>query len=202
MSLFASSFETGITAGPSTSLGQAGSGKKNNKRKRPSNTAGPANNDDQLRAAQKNLEKLMKAVEGGGLDDKPKRDGGHSSVKKPKQSATPQKQSMTPDKRSKQPQSSGKANPGKKERQKSDAGLSSTSKKGESMLQATSTQGENGTPMSKKEKKKAKHAVEIPVPPSPAVKDEDAAGLTSMQKGMKSKLEGARFRLALMLIVV
>ena len=51
---------------------------------------------------------------------------------------------------------------------------------------------ESSTPV--KGKKEKKRAVEIPIPPSPAANEEDTAGLTSLQKGMKAKLEGARFR--------
>lgn len=195
MSLFASSFESGTTAGPSSLLGQGGGGSKNNnKRKRPSNAAAPANSDDQLRAAQKNLEKLMKAVETGGPVGKPPKEPKYGSdemglpAKKQKQQKQQQKDGKRHDDRSAAPGATKKRNLGKRER------LEALAKASPSTSAQMKQQDPASVPLSKKEKKKAKQAVEIPLPPSPAVKGEDAAGLTSLQKGMKSKLEGARFR--------
>ena len=192
MSLFTSAFETGTTAGPSSSLSQTGGGgKNNNKRKRPSNAGATPNSDEQLRAAQKNLEKLMKAVETGGSvgkaakEEKYGRDEMGLPAKKQKQ-----KDGKRHDDRSSVPPVSPakKRNPGKKER------LGALAKASPNSHSAGRQEASGSLPLSKKEKKKAKQAVEVPLPPSPAVKGEDAAGLTSLQKGMKSKLEGARFR--------
>lgn len=195
MSLFASSFETGATAGPSSSLSQAGGGgKSNNKRKRLSNAATPANSDEQLRAAQKNLEKLMKAVETGGPVGTPAKESkkfGSDEMGLPSKKQKQQKNGKRHDDRVAIPTTSPakKRNLGKRER------LEALAKSSPNVPAAISRQQDvAATPLSKKEKKKAKQAVEIPLPPSPAVKGEDAAGLTSLQKGMKSKLEGARFR--------
>lgn len=185
MSLFASAFESGITAGPSTAYHASQSGKNSHKRKRPSGAGDSKGNDDQLHSAQKNLERLMKNI-----DDGP-------SVKKANKKEGREGMGVMPPK---------KKNKGRAERlQAKEKALGVPLNK---QLHPKSEQKERSgserlmdgretaqtTPRGKKEKKQKPHAVEIPLPPSPAVKEEDTAGLTSMQKGMRSKLEGARFR--------
>lgn len=185
MSLFASAFETGVTAGPSTSFAASQSGKNKNKRKRPSHGgANAASSDDQLRAAQKNLEKLMKSIDSSDVGRKEIEKVGRESMglqskkqKAKEKGATPERKGVT-----------NAQSPLSKKQKKGGEGV-----KGKAEGRPTKSE-EISTPQSKKEKEKKKKVVEIPLPPSPAVKEEDTAGLTSMQKGMKAKLEGARFR--------
>jgi len=185
MSLFASAFESGNTAGPSTLFPTSHSGKTAQKRKRPSGAGDE--NDGQLRSAQQNLERLMKNIDGG--------DGGKSLNAKEGREGM----GMQPKK---------KKNKGKAERlqaKEKELGVSLKQNKEpkrpkeqrmaeQAMKSPRGRDQASGTPNGKKEKKSKAHAVEIPVPASPAVKEEETSGLTSLQKGMKSKLEGARFR--------
>jgi ribosomal RNA-processing protein 8 len=185
MSLFASAFESGSAAGPSTSFATSfptsHSGKTSGKRRRLSGAADSKN--DPLRSAQQNLEKLMKDVDtgrsGNRLQEKEGREGMGSMPAKKKNKGRAERErekekalgaSFVPQPRQRGP---------KQEKEVK-------SPKGKEQV--------GGTPKGKKEKKDKAHKVEIPVPPSPSAKEVETDGLTSMQKGMKSKLEGARFR--------
>lgn len=191
MSLFASAFETGTTAGPSTS----NAGKSSHKRKRPSN-AGVIDHksDDQLRAAQKNLEKLMKSVESGSSDkrDTPRlgRDGINEKERSGVISQKKQKKGLEGDEKRYVAGGLGSSTSPAVKKRKNDVKHTEPPTTHKLSHQGGSTPSVGVTGDKKKKKQKT---VEIPLPPSPA-KEEDSAGLTSMQKGMKSKLEGARFR--------
>ena len=166
MSLFPSAFDI-ASAGPSSTVFTALPTAKPNKRKRPSLAKGER--DHQLRATQANLEKLMNKVEKGAVREK-----GHGSdaMGLPSQTKT-------------------------KKKKKTDGHPNETRdpiKKEKSREPRVTHQRPNP-----KDKNKSASA-KAPLPPQniraadPDLAEGGEEGLTDMQKGMKVKLEGARFR--------
>lgn len=165
MSLFASSFESGVTAGPSSAILPPGGGNKSNKRKRPSLNASEGNKEEQLRATQKNLERLMSRVEKG--DVKPKEKKTHQTMNFPKLTDKQLKKALSANRPQPPP-------PAQTKKQKQVAQVK---------------------PHPAVEKEKEKKAKQHKTTPAKVELDpEEVEGLTDLQKGMKSKLEGARFR--------
>lgn len=127
----------------------------------------------------------MKTVEGGSSDKKERRDSSTLRTKPRSHEAGHARAEEV---------SVGSGSPAIKKR-KGDLKQNeqSTVRKHAQIQSPSSTKADSGVKADKKKKQKQKQK-EIPLPPIPASKEDDSAGLTSLQKGMKSKLEGARFR--------
>lgn len=197
MSLFATSFSSG-DAGPSyQSTSASGGSKKTNtqKRKRPSL------GDDKIKSTEANLQKLMKRVEGSGGGEKKgkgkgtaqgnkeggesigfvgkkrvrgRKSGGLDEDENESEVSTPKIKSKAGDKNVDSPA------PGKKQK----ANKSTPSKTHEE------------TPKKFKGSASMVEPAELPLPHTirPDDKSDSGQGLTKMQRDMKAKLEGARFR--------
>ncbi|WOO77324.1 Ribosomal RNA-processing protein 8 [Vanrija pseudolonga] len=192
MSLFASAFDSGAPAGPSRPLSFGGSPATKaagGKRKRPSLGDGKA---DQLRATQVNLEKLMSRVDRGEVKEKQGAEGLGQGAKKGK-GAKGGKQQQQPAKQAK-PQPKQQQQPKQKQQQpKPDA--SPKAKKAKHDGGKQKPEGDKPKPKGDKPKPKANPnrpaPVELPLPEVASAADDN---LTDMQRAMKAKLEGARFR--------
>jgi hypothetical protein len=205
MSLFATSFSTG-EAGPSYQSTTAAPGKKSNtqKRKRPSIGDGK-DKDGQIKNTEANLQKLMKRVEAGGGGEKKKGKGkgngeggetigfvGKKRVRGRKSGgvdegddeldmgmdmevSTPKIKSKNGDK------NVGNDSPAPGKKQKANKSTPS-----EETPQKAKSKG-NGSKV---------EPAELPLPHTirPDDKSDQDVGLTKMQRDMKAKLEGARFR--------
>ena len=203
MSLFASAFDPTPGAGPSTSY--ASKSLSSTPRRKRSATGGDV---DRLKATQANLEKLMRGVEkGDALQRRERSDGreemGHpASGKKRKQQNGEVLRPHVHSKGAKVVKGDYKSHPVKaqsaKVHQESQAlprrpnGHTKASDKGKFPVKQgqplkPTIQAKNRTPPAK-----------LPVPHSRSTSEVtqrlEEKGLTEMQKGMKSKLEGARFR--------
>jgi ribosomal RNA-processing protein 8 len=197
MSLFATSFSTG-EAGPSyQSTSTPGTGKKTNtqKRKRPSLGDGK---DGQIKNTEANLQKLMKRVEGGERKKgKGKGNGeggetigfvGKKRVRGRKSGGVDEGDEMDMDMEVSTPNIKSKNKNGDK-----NVGTDSPAP-GKKQKANKSTPSEE-TPQKAKGGSKVEPA-ELPLPHTirPDDKSDQAEGLTKMQRDMKAKLEGARFR--------
>ena len=196
MSLFSSSFEGSASAGPSFQSKSATSGGGGGKRKRPS--LGDGGKDGQIRSTTANLQKLMKKVEGGNVASPkartrgnakiPKRGNGEGgeaigviSKKKARKSFGDEEEEDTP--RKPKFEQKDKNTKGKKN-EDSPAG------------KKTKTDKSDETPKKHKSGSKVEPA-ELQLPHTIRADHEGSKedeGLTKMQKDMKAKLEGARFR--------
>ena len=198
MSLFATSFSSG-DAGPSyQSTSTSGGSKKTNtqKRKRPSL------GDDKIKSTEANLQKLMKRVEGsgGGGEKKSKgkgtaqgnkeggesigfvgkkrvrgrKSGGLDEDENDEEISTPKIKSATAFKNVDSPA------PGKKQKAN----------------KSTPPKSQEDTPKKSKGTASMVEPAELPLPHTirPDDKSDSGEGLTKMQRDMKAKLEGARFR--------
>lgn len=193
MALFSSAFESSAGAGPSfTPPSKGASGQK---RKRTSlGPDGNVNKDGQLRSTQANLQKLMKGLEGETkTKTKTPRDGGESMgsikmKKKPKQvdhdryeedsPARPANaKGKKPMKNQSKPHDSPAGSKEKAPKQDKDVGK-----------KARTSTGGSGSKVEPAE-------LSLPHNIRPHESSE-TEGLTKMQRDMKSKLEGARFRSA------
>jgi ribosomal RNA-processing protein 8 len=193
MSLFASSFDASTQAGPSKVATQAPT--KAPKRKRPSTGSV---NDDQLKGMQRNLEKLIGKVERGNVAGKGEGKeamGTGEGKKKGKQNRHEEEEpragkfgEQNGNKRQKQnvPQTSAKSPKGR-----GSASNKSTPNVKAEQKKEVITPRKSGKP----------EPAELPMPHIITPKSGaggDEGDLTSLQKGMKSKLEGARFRYAVL----
>ena len=202
MSLFSSSFEGSSSAGPSFQLksntnSTAGGG---GKRKRPS--LGDGGKDGQIRSTTANLQKLMKKVEGenvaspkpsGGNVKIPKRGNGEGGEaigvipkKKARKSFGDEEEEDTPRKTKFEPKSNVK---GKK---------NEDSPAGKKLKTDKTSKDKEETPKKQNQKSGSKiEPAELQLPHTIRADHEGSKedeGLTKMQKDMKAKLEGARFR--------
>jgi ribosomal RNA-processing protein 8 len=198
MSLFSSSFEGSSSAGPSLQSKSNTSG--GGKRKRPSLRDG--GKDGQIRSTTANLQKLMKKVEGGNVAS-PKPRGGNVKVpkrgngeggeaigvipkKKARKSFGDEEEEDTPRKFKFEPKTIGKG----KKSEDSPAGKKSKTDK--------PSKDKEETPKKQNQKSGSKiEPAELQLPHTIRADHEGSKedeGLTKMQKGMKAKLEGARFR--------
>lgn len=197
MSLFSSSFEGSSSAGPSfqSKSNSNPTGGGGGKRKRPS--LGDGGKDGQIRSTTANLQKLMKKVEGGNVAT-PKPRGGNVKVpkrgngeggeaigvipkKKARQSFGDEEEEDTPRKSKFEHKSNGK---GKKNEDSPAVKKSKTDKSDE-------------TPNKPKKSGSKIEPAELQLPHTIRADHEGSKedeGLTKMQKDMKAKLEGARFR--------
>jgi ribosomal RNA-processing protein 8 len=190
MSLFASSFDDTKQAGPSKAAANVPT--KPPKRKRPSTGSV---NEDQLKGMQRNLERLMGKVEKGNVMAQPdgkEAMGMYEGKKKGKQ----------PSHRQEEPRRERVQERNDTKRQKPNAPQSPAAKPSKSRGSASN----KSTPNTKTEQRKEEitprksgkpEPAELPMPHVITPKSgatEDEGNLTSLQKGMKSKLEGARFR--------
>jgi ribosomal RNA-processing protein 8 len=186
MSLFPSAFDTGLPSTSSSKPLTLGGGGAGGKRKRPSmtNTAGK---DEQLRATQVNLAKLMDRVDRGDFTDKD-RSGreamGHMGKKKAKKSHdAPAPAPPTGNKgkkaENKGPKPAAKVEPSPKVEKK---------KKGKPPAE---TPPSTKAPKNKGKGKLAPVELDLELP---TPKADPSDGLTDMQRKMQTKLEGARFR--------
>ena len=186
MSLFASAFESSGTAGPSAAISQSFGGKTKHKRKRPSQ--GGDAKDDQLRATQVNLARLMQSVENGDVGAK----GAMKNKRRDSTGGEDQKghiKGKTNDKGKAKAATQEDSRPVKKQKGGAKSQQHTTEGKQDKQRKAGEKSKGDDKPQTKRK------AVEIPLPPSPVVKDKsDTKGMTNMQRDMKAKLEGARFR--------
>lgn len=198
MSLFASAFDSGAP-GPSRPLSFGGSpatkasgGGGAGKRKRPSLGDGKA---DQLRATQVNLEKLMSRVDRGEVKEKQGAEGLGQGAKKGKGGKGKQQQQPAKPQPKQQQQPKQKQQPKQQQQPKPDASPKAKKAKHDGGKQKP----ESDKPKPKGDKPKPKAAanpnrpapVELPLPEVASAADDN---LTDMQRAMKAKLEGARFR--------
>jgi ribosomal RNA-processing protein 8 len=197
MSLFSSSFEGSSSAGPSLQTKSNTSGGGN--RKRPS--LGDGGKDGQIRSTTANLQKLMKKVEGGNVAS-PKPRGGNGKVpkrgngeggeaigvipkKKARKSFGDEEEEDTPRKTKFEPKPNGKA----KKNEDSPADKKSKTDK--------PSKDKQETPKKQKSSGSKIEPAELQLPHTIRADHEGSKedeGLTKMQKDMKAKLEGARFR--------
>ncbi|BEJ17133.1 hypothetical protein CspHIS471_0605340 [Cutaneotrichosporon sp. HIS471] len=173
MSLFASAFGS---PGAAASIGSAAAGKK---RKRPS-----SGKDDQLRATQANLTKLMERVDAGLPEKGGKEEIGAGLGKKGKNT----KKVLTEEPALKKAKGKGKGKkdtaPKTKWAETDDAsGSGANNVVVAPSSRFTGAKAARGKP----------EPFELPMPAMPKAEKKDD-GLTDMQRGMKTKLEGARFR--------
>jgi ribosomal RNA-processing protein 8 len=193
MSLFSSSFEGSSSAGPSLQSKSNTSG--GGKRKRPS--LGDGGKDGQIRSTTANLQKLMKKVEGGNVAS-PKPRGGNVKVpkrgngeggeaigvipkKKARKSFGDEEEEDTPRRSNFETKVKGKG----KKNEDSPAGKKSKTDKSDE------------TPNKPKKSGSKIEPAELQLPHTIRADHEGSKedeGLTKMQKDMKAKLEGARFR--------
>lgn len=188
MSLFSSSFET-AGAGPSFTAGTPNkNGTKGNKRKRPS-----GNEEDLRKQAQVNLEKLMKKVEGGkslarNEGSEPMGVLGKKTKKKMRESDTGSRHENSPGFARSPAASSSSVSAGKKAKKQ----LGSHAQNGDTPSKSPAVElGSNS--------KSKPQPAELPLPHSISSNElsesvDEEEGMTKLQKGMKAKLEGARFR--------
>ena len=209
MSLFPSAFHTNLNAGPSTKLPLNVAVSKPHKRKRPSANNGVGERDDQLRATQKNLERLMRRVDQGGVNNDIERKlamgslGKVGATKKRKQEGLGKRINPHDGMNLRQESKIGSRSPGTTTKVQGIRGA----KKDRKVLPGT------GRERLREELNTAKSASSglgssPPSKPAPARlaaprvtttsnlnrSEGSEDGLTDMQKGMKAKLEGARFR--------
>jgi ribosomal RNA-processing protein 8 len=200
MSLFTSAFASS-TAGPSySSVTSVSNGAKGNKRKRPSSGNGNGNDEELRRQAQANLEKLMKKVDTGkaiskkdgnepmGVMSKKPKKNGRDSLGGLEGNGTPSGKSKS--KSGTTPQKSSSSTPNGKKSNKPVA---------EDAAPPTSSSKVNKYPAGSTPSSSKLAPAELPLPHSFHANDlsesnESEEGLTKLQKGMKAKLEGARFR--------
>jgi ribosomal RNA-processing protein 8 len=204
MSLFSSSFEGSSSAGPSFQSKSNGNpaGGAGGKRKRPS--LGDGGKDGQIRSTTANLQKLMKKVEGGNVASPKPRAGGNVKVpkrgngeggeaigvipkKKARKSFGDEEEEDTPRKSKFEPKSNGKG----KKNEDSPAGKRSKTDKDRS------SKDKEETPKKQKSSGSKIEPAELQLPHTIRADHEGSKedeGLTKMQKDMKAKLEGARFR--------
>lgn len=186
MSLFTSAFNSSTAAGPSfTPPSKGQSGQK--KRKRPSaggnDESSHADKNGQLRSTQANLQKLMKRVDGFSA---PSKSGGENmgSIKKNKKKGKKEEHRSDPVEMISPAKSSPASFKGKKAK----------SDKSEAVAPATSRVHSSGDKASKSQKGQIEPA-ELPLPHNIKTSESsESEGLTKMQRDMKAKLEGARFR--------
>jgi hypothetical protein len=199
MSLFASSFASG-SAGPSLAASASatkskntskdnGAGGKNDQKKRKRPSLGDGGKDNQLKSTTANLQKLMKKVEnassssssprvGGGW--RGKGEGGESIGHIAKKSKG--RKSEIEDDEEEMPKTRGKG---------IDSPVSGPGKKGK----GKGAVNEEETPKKVKKSSSGVEPAELPLPHT--IRHETTGedeGLTKMQRDMKAKLEGARFR--------
>lgn len=211
MSLFSSSFEGSSSAGPSLSKSNTNGG---GKRKRPSLGDGK---DGQIRSTTANLQKLMKKVEGGNVAS-PKPRPGNGKVQKrgngeggeaigvitkkkarksfgDEEEDTPRKskfESKGNDIKGKKNDGNGNGNGNGKKTDQSPA-----SKKSKTMTDKTKEKEKDETPKKSSKSGSKVEPAELQLPHTIRADHEGSKedeGLTKMQKDMKAKLEGARFR--------
>ncbi|KAL1412931.1 25S rRNA (adenine645-N1)-methyltransferase [Vanrija albida] len=201
MSLFASAFDSG--AGPSRALSFGGSPAAKpgggNKRKRPSLGDGKA---DQLRATQVNLEKLMSRVERGDVKEKQGAEGlgqlgkkakgkGKGQEQKQQQQAKPKQQ---PKQQPKGPKAQPKPDASPKAKKAKHDGKHDGKRDGGKQQKTSAPADKAAAPKAAAPKPKPNPNRPAPVElPLPEVASTDDT-LTDMQRAMKAKLEGARFR--------
>ena len=183
MSLFTSAFETGLNTGPSSSYLANQPKIKSHKRKRPTSHA-DSSKDDQIRATQRNLEKLMGKVERGDVGSQ--KDGsemmGVQIQKKKRKTARADK-----GKENGQRHGLGKDGLQSGKKQKSKHNEIQQPVKHPAQKHSNKSQGGSG-------KQKDIQQTIASVPPPTTSDSTVEEGLTFMQKGMRAKLEGARFR--------
>lgn len=201
MSLFASAFDT---AGSFSRQIVHSSPEKPHKRKRPNSQKGNIDRSTQLQATQANLEKLMSKVEKGnarGTREGKEAMGVPGKMKREKQRdraiVTPKNDSR-PEFVKKAKRNLPTATAQIKQDTLKPAVVSSS--KGQTPVQAD-MRGSSGTKGEKLGRTSRPAPAELPLPHSIPTKHftsstPDEEGLTDMQKRMKAKLEGARFRLA------
>lgn len=217
MSLFPSAFDTAASTSFTASPSQSGpSQPKSQKRKRPSSGglgSGGAKND-QLRSTQANLEKLMSRVEKGQVgakaEGREEMGLGAGKGKKQKKNQGAERRAERVEDRSahggRPGHGHGRDGHGREEmkgrkpfegtqRPRQDHGKE-TRPKAQTQVGAPSSSVQ---PAHSKAGKPAPAELPLPHAISPgkgkkAVDSEDSAGLTDMQKNMRTKLEGARFR--------
>lgn len=191
MSLFASAFDTGSGASGSRPLGGSPAGKK---RKRPSLGSGK---EDQLRATQANLAKLMARVEEGAADKGGKEALGDLSSVKSKGKGKNKKGGAGGAGSDEDEPAPKRAAPHAKAK-----GAKAKGAKGTKWAESDDASGSGANnvavaPSARFSGAKAARGkpepFDLPMPFMPKKKDE-GDGLTDMQRGMKTKLEGARFR--------
>lgn len=188
MSLFPSAFDAGLP-GPSKTA-SLGNPTGASKRKR----ASLGGKEDQLRSTTANLSKLMDKLDRGEIKEKIGRESLGQMGKKRKSAFDDEPAPSPRGKQGKQQHAGGKGgkpqqNQPKKQQQQQQNQPKSTPTKGK--------QAEGGKGKDNKSKSKSKGdrpaPVELPMPEIPTAEVSDA-GLTDMQRQMRSKLEGARFR--------
>lgn len=179
MSLFPSAFETGASSSRSGPIAVPGAGK----RKRSS----LGKSDDQLRATEANLAKLMEKVERGEVREKSGNEGiGHVQKKKKGKGSQPESQPVQKQK------GKGKVDvQNDKGKKNKDMPKSTPGKK-----PPKDTKDPKPSPKSQpKPQTKGKNKpapVELPAPVTQPVESDEP--MTDMQRQMRTKLEGARFR--------
>lgn len=179
MSLFTSAFDNG-SSGPSfRPLGGSPAG--GNKRKRPS-TGGK---EDQLKATQANLAKLMARVEDGVADKGSKQGLGEMPKKRKGKKGKKSQDSDSDD----EPAPKRQAPPAKKKAKGTKWTDENASGSGANSVAVTPSARFTGA----KAARGKPEPFDLPMPKVEKKKDE-GEGLTDMQRGMKTKLEGARFR--------
>lgn len=190
MSLFASAFDSTEGAGPSfTPPSKTQSGQK--KRKRPSLPADGSDKDGQLRSTQANLQKLMKGLEGGSGRE---RDGGENMGSiKVKKNANKQKHQYE----DRHEHEAGGKKGGKHDSPASaKAGKPIMAKDKDASTKSKSQSKSNANASAKASQVEP---AELPLPHTIKGHEHESSeneGLTKMQRDMKAKLEGARFRSA------
>lgn len=192
MSLFSSAFNSSAGAGPSFSAPAKGqSGQK--KRKRPSTDGkddiSHVDKDGQLRSTQANLQKLMKRVDAFSA---PSREGGENmgAIKKKKNKGKKEHSRVEMDTPRKSSPAAIKAKNSREERALHSSATTSSPK----------VKPRESKPL--KESGAGVEPAELPLPHKIKTQAHDSGeeeGLTKMQRDMKAKLEGARFRSVLVL---
>ena len=197
MSLFATSFSSG-DAGPSyQSTSTSGGSKKTNtqKRKRPSL------GDDKIKSTEANLQKLMKRVEGSGGGEKKGKGKGKGGVEGGESIGFVGKKRVRGRK-------SGGLDEDENDEEVSTPTIKSKARdkvknvdspvagKKQKANRPTPSKNQEETPKKSKGSASMVEPAELPLPHTirPDDKSDSGEGLTKMQRDMKAKLEGARFR--------
>jgi len=207
MSLFSSSFEGASTAGPSFQSKNTGGTGGGGKRKRPSLGDGK---DGQIRSTTANLQKLMKKVESGdGSTASPRVKSSAGKAKIPKRGngeggeaigviSKKKARKSFGDEEDDTPRKHFKDTSGNKEKSKKNDDSPAGKK-----IKASNMKAKDNDDTPQKPKKSASSSsskiepAELQLPHTIRPDHDDSAGnegLTKMQKDMKAKLEGARFR--------
>lgn len=175
MSLFASAFG-GAPAASSRPLGSTAGGKK---RKRPSS----GGKEDQLLATEANLAKLMVRVDAG-LPDKGGKEKIGGGLSKKGKNKKEEEEEPAPQKKAK-----GRKEPKGKASKTKWAETDDASRSGANTVAVAPSARFAGA----KAVRGKPEPFDLPMPAMPKAEKKDD-GLTDMQRGMKTKLEGARFR--------